>query len=366
MQAHARVEPAIEHIGQQVDDDEDKGREQHGAHHEGEIEFVKRLDRKAAHALPAEDILHEEGACQQLGQPARYGRDNGIERVGQRMAVYDFGGREALGIGRADIVLREHIEQGAAGKLGNDGQGAYAQSEGGQYEVLNGEVPPGEGIVLPEAAGHIEAGEAVQQVAEDIGNEQARKEGGHGDACHAGRNGRCIEPGIFFERSQHAEGYAQYGGQGHGGKGEDDGAGQGLGQYGIDAAPGIVRAAEVRPFQSDAFMGAEGQQLQVAVFLLRSAVAVVEAEGQQVVEVEQVAGRERLVEVQLMAHVLQRGDIAALAYGEARRVARQHIEQEEHQRHQAPEHQQAIAYAPCQEPQHATSSSVCHCSSRCS
>ena len=41
---HAGVEPAVKHIGQQVNEDKNKSGEQHGAHNEGEIEFVERID----------------------------------------------------------------------------------------------------------------------------------------------------------------------------------------------------------------------------------------------------------------------------------------------------------------------------------
>src|SRR5262245_40535581 len=59
--ASAGIEEAIDQVDAEVDHDEEHGREEHGALHDGIVAVVDRLDREPPDSGPREDRLRHDG-----------------------------------------------------------------------------------------------------------------------------------------------------------------------------------------------------------------------------------------------------------------------------------------------------------------
>ena len=128
-------------------------------------------------------------------------------RVAQDVAAPDDPVGEALGLGRADVVLVEHVEHRGAGDPEDHGEGDARQRQRGQHEVLE-RVPrgvelPGEQAVEDEEpgdAGRIEAavlaarhGQPAELDREDVLEQEREEEDGDRDADEGEDHRRVVE-----------------------------------------------------------------------------------------------------------------------------------------------------------------------------
>src|SRR5262249_60618785 len=66
--ADAGIEDAIEHVDGEVDDDEERGRDEDHALHDGIIAVVDRLDGQPSHSGPREHGLGDDGAPEERAE----------------------------------------------------------------------------------------------------------------------------------------------------------------------------------------------------------------------------------------------------------------------------------------------------------
>jgi hypothetical protein len=102
----------------------------------GKSSFSSASTVTFTNAAPAENILNKKSAGQQFGKPARYGRNHRVECIAQSMPPDNRTAAQPFCISRADVILVQHIEHAAAGKLGNDSQGPMPKRNCRQYQVL--------------------------------------------------------------------------------------------------------------------------------------------------------------------------------------------------------------------------------------
>src|SRR5438552_2317941 len=107
--ANARVEPAIEDVHEQIDQDEHDGDEQHAALHDRVVTLEDGRDGKAPHTRPREDGLGDDGAAQEKAVLEPDHRDHGDQRVLEGVLAHHAPGRDALGARRRHVLAPEHV-----------------------------------------------------------------------------------------------------------------------------------------------------------------------------------------------------------------------------------------------------------------
>src|SRR4051812_30932717 len=70
--ADARVEPAIEQVGDQVEEDHEAGKDEGHGHHHRRVVAQDRVDQKRADARHAKDLLGDDGAAEDLRHRQRH------------------------------------------------------------------------------------------------------------------------------------------------------------------------------------------------------------------------------------------------------------------------------------------------------
>src|SRR5664279_679099 len=137
-----RVEPHLDDVHDEVEPDEERRVEDHGAEHEGVVAIEGAVDELAAEAGDLENGLDDkragEDARDRRAEKGHDGQQAAAEGVVENDA--DLGG--AFGAGGADIILVEHLEHAAAGEAGNVGGIDAAKGQAGQHAV-DGRVPAG-------------------------------------------------------------------------------------------------------------------------------------------------------------------------------------------------------------------------------
>src|SRR5436309_2257540 len=131
----ARVEPRVEEVHGEVDQDEAQRDHQHTALHERKVASENALNHQGADARPGEDGLGQHGAAQQVAGLDADDRDDGNQRVLQSMAQHDRALDDALGPRRPDVVLAKRLQHRAARESRDDGDRGRGQRDGGQYQV---------------------------------------------------------------------------------------------------------------------------------------------------------------------------------------------------------------------------------------
>ena len=111
---HARVEPRVADVGEQVEEDDQERDQHHVAHQQREVELAQRVDEQPAHPGPGEDRLGDDRAGDQTGQRERDDGDQRDQRVLQTVLEDDRGARDALRRGGAHVVGADHFEHRAA------------------------------------------------------------------------------------------------------------------------------------------------------------------------------------------------------------------------------------------------------------
>ena len=174
--AHARIDHAVQNIGQQV-----AGQRQH--RHEGQVEHRERdvardhgLVRDVADARDGEQCLGDEGAAEQAGQAAADDRDQRDQRVAEGVLIDDRALRQALGAGRADVVGVQDLEHVRAGIAHVTADGDNDQRDDGQDQMVG---------LVQELAHRIQLGviasdEAVQVEPAELDREEQLEQRGKG------------------------------------------------------------------------------------------------------------------------------------------------------------------------------------------
>ena len=126
---------AYSQIDGEVDEDERHGDDQHAPLHEREIAREDPLHHQGAHARPGEDRLGQHGAAEEHAGLDPDHRDDGHQRVLEPVPHHHRPLHQALGPGRADVVLSEDLQHGAPGEAGDDGDGGGGQRHRRQHEV---------------------------------------------------------------------------------------------------------------------------------------------------------------------------------------------------------------------------------------
>src|SRR5712691_9588654 len=84
--ADPRVSVCIQDVGEQVAQQDQRGRHQDDAHQEWIVPPVDGPYRQPAHARPLEDLLGDDGSAEQIGQTQADHRDQRDQGVAQRVA----------------------------------------------------------------------------------------------------------------------------------------------------------------------------------------------------------------------------------------------------------------------------------------
>jgi len=167
-QLDARIRNRIADIHDNVHEDDQSGQEDGRAHDHHVILIQDGADELAAQARDREDLLHDEGAGQCIGNQRSDVGDDRQDRVAQRMLVKNLGFRKALGLGRAHVVLAQHIQHGRTHLAGD----VRSRIEGQRHDRHD--------VVLP--AGQAVRRQPAQFNAEEIHEDRADDEARHGDA----------------------------------------------------------------------------------------------------------------------------------------------------------------------------------------
>src|SRR5262245_51422598 len=101
--ADPRVDDAVEHVDQEIEEDDDTGDQQDAALEGRIVAPADRFDEPVADARPGEDRLGEHGAGHEGGDLEPDRGDDRDKGVAQSMDADDADWRQALGAGGADI-----------------------------------------------------------------------------------------------------------------------------------------------------------------------------------------------------------------------------------------------------------------------
>src|SRR4029077_17855549 len=122
--ADARVEEAVEHVHEEVREDDHDRDEHHQGLHDRVVPPQDRLHQEAREPGQVEDGLgHHEAADEERELDADHGHHR-QDRVLERVAPDDDAAGLALGPRGADVVLAHHLEQRGARDAHDQGRGA--------------------------------------------------------------------------------------------------------------------------------------------------------------------------------------------------------------------------------------------------
>src|SRR6266508_3265431 len=108
------VEEAIRHVHEQIREHVGDGGEQDDPLHERIVLRQDRVDRELSDALPREDRLDDDAARQETTELQADHGHHWDEGVAQRMAEHDGAAVQPFRPRGADVLAREHLEQGRA------------------------------------------------------------------------------------------------------------------------------------------------------------------------------------------------------------------------------------------------------------
>src|SRR5512145_2300636 len=106
----AGIEEAIDHVDQEVEDDEEHGGEEHHGLHDRVVAAVDRLDRQSPDPRPREDGLGDDGTAEQGAELQPGDGQDGDGRVPEGVLGDDEDLGEALGPRRPHVVLPQDFE----------------------------------------------------------------------------------------------------------------------------------------------------------------------------------------------------------------------------------------------------------------
>ena len=109
---NARIQPAIGQISHEVDQQKGGDDEEHVRLEDRVVSVMDGLNCQAPHAWPSVDGLNDDGAAEQVAQLQTQNRDHRNERIGHAMLRHNDAAAQTLGMGRAYIILVQHLQQG--------------------------------------------------------------------------------------------------------------------------------------------------------------------------------------------------------------------------------------------------------------
>src|ERR1700730_15624644 len=119
----AGIRIPVEDVGDELDEEGDKGQEEDRALDPGKVPHADRFDDQPADAGEREYGLHEHRSREHEPELQGHHRDDGEERVAEGMAPDDHALPHALGARGPDIVLVEHVDHAGTGHPRHDAQG---------------------------------------------------------------------------------------------------------------------------------------------------------------------------------------------------------------------------------------------------
>src|SRR4051795_5128606 len=150
-QADPRVEDRVEDVGDQVEQHDDGGADDQPAQHDVDVVVADAvLEQVAAHAVPDEDGLGDDGGPEQGADTEGDDRGQRDERVAQPVLPDGAPEGQALGAGQPHVVRAEDVEHRGALEPAPGGEGQEPQAERRQHEGAEPVAPQ-----LPGARGEL-------------------------------------------------------------------------------------------------------------------------------------------------------------------------------------------------------------------
>src|SRR5712692_8049498 len=239
--ADARIEDGIEEIDDEVDEHEARGDEEHAALDEGIVARLDRAHHHGAEPRPGEDRLCQDGSAQEKAHLKPQHRDDGIDRVLEHVPRDDGALGQALGAGRADIVLADDLEHARAREPRQRGGRGGAEGHRGQDEM-----PQHIGHAAAIGRAHPARGEPAELEREQQDEHDPRPEDGQAHPGDGHPHADAIEPRVLLDRRDDARGQADDDGDQERAPGQDQGgleAQQHLGQHGATERDGATKIA---------------------------------------------------------------------------------------------------------------------------
>ena len=143
IEPNPRVQVSLEDIDEKVEDDEQGGVEEDGAHDHGVIAVEGGVDEEAAESGDMKDCLHHEGSADDPGsgrsEKIHHREDAVPEPVNESHPPF----RQSFGACGTYVFLIAHLEHAPAGKAGNVSSIENPKSKGGKKPVPR-QKPPGD------------------------------------------------------------------------------------------------------------------------------------------------------------------------------------------------------------------------------
>src|SRR6266480_2254958 len=195
-QADPRVEVRVEHVHDEVDEDERGGEQEDRRLHHGIVAVVDRLHRQAPDPRPREDRLGDHRAAEERAELDPDDRDDRDRGVLERVLPDDRGVAHALGPRRPDVVLVQHLEHPRACEPRDARGREEPERDRRQQEVL--EPPP------------TRRGQQVPLDREDEDQHDAEPEGRHRLAEESDDRRDVVERRVAPHRRDDAGGHRQH------------------------------------------------------------------------------------------------------------------------------------------------------------
>src|SRR3954471_3021752 len=141
-QPDPRIEDRVEDVGDQVEQHDDGGADDQPAQHDVDVVVADAvLEQVAAHAVPDEDGLGDDGGPEQGADTEGDDRGQWDERVAQPVLPDGAPEGQALGAGQPHVVRAEDVEHRGALEPAPGGEGQQPQAERRQHEVAEPVAP---------------------------------------------------------------------------------------------------------------------------------------------------------------------------------------------------------------------------------
>src|SRR3954471_8193814 len=134
--ADARIEEAVEDVGDQIEDDDEDRRDEEIGHHLVEIEGAERLYEPEADAVERKDGLRDDRAAEQGAEVERGDRGDGNQRVAEDMAHDHAPLRDALRARGTHVVAVDHVEHRGSHVAAVEGEADDAEGRDRQRKML--------------------------------------------------------------------------------------------------------------------------------------------------------------------------------------------------------------------------------------
>src|ERR1039458_4864258 len=142
--SNPRVHDAEHYVGYEISQQRQNGDQQGDAEHRGNIESRGGGDYLDSQSAVIEDTLNDDRTTQESRKIKAQDDDDWPERIAKRVAKKDPTLAAALGFGRPNVVLHQHLQHGAAHEAAQEGNAEQGQRKYGQKKAGGvGEHGPG-------------------------------------------------------------------------------------------------------------------------------------------------------------------------------------------------------------------------------